>query len=110
MLTQAQRLLQVLASDPSLRGVIQALQFGLLGVQGGQITLDAMTWPLTLGANTLEQVNAGRPANFSWRDLVQGRAATPGELRRFFDHPGDHELFGSRTRTAGERRHPQGRR
>src|ERR1700686_3793041 len=34
-LTQAQRLVQVLAGDPSLRGVIQALQFGLLGVQGG---------------------------------------------------------------------------
>ena len=35
MLTQAQRLVQVLAGDPSLRGVIQTLQFGLLGVQGG---------------------------------------------------------------------------
>ena len=49
MLTQAQRLVQILAGDPSLRGVIQALQFGLLGVQGGQITLDNMTWPMTLG-------------------------------------------------------------
>ncbi len=48
MLTQAQRLVQVLAGDPTLRGVIQALQFGLLGVQGGQITLDNMTWPLTI--------------------------------------------------------------
>src|ERR1700691_5964628 len=58
MLTQAQRLVQVLASDPSLRGVIQALQFGLLGVQGGQITLDNMTWPMTLGADAIEKVNA----------------------------------------------------
>jgi uncharacterized protein len=31
MLTQAQRLVQVLAGDPTLRGVIQVLQFGLLG-------------------------------------------------------------------------------
>ena len=52
MLTQAQRLVQVLAGDPSLRGVLQVLQFGLLGVQGGQITLDNMAWPMTLGANT----------------------------------------------------------
>ena len=52
VLTQAQRLVQVLAGDPSLRGVIQALQFGLLGVQGGQLTLDNMTWPMTLAANT----------------------------------------------------------
>jgi hypothetical protein len=85
MLTQAQRLVQVLAGDPSLRGVIQALQFGLLGVQGGRITLDNMTWPMTLGAAAIEKVNAGQPATFSWRDLVQGRASTPGELRHFLN-------------------------
>ncbi|HUI14315.1 MAG TPA: MMPL family transporter [Xanthobacteraceae bacterium] len=82
-LTQAQRLIQVLAGDPSLRGVIQALQFGLLGVQGGQITLDNMTWPMTLAADTLEKVNAGQPTSFSWHELVQGRASTPDELLRF---------------------------
>jgi uncharacterized protein len=88
MLTQAQRLVQVLAGDPSLRGVIQSLQFALLGVQGGQITLDNMTWPLTLAAKTLENVNAGKPASFSWRDLIQGRASTPSELRRFLNVQG----------------------
>jgi hopanoid biosynthesis associated RND transporter like protein HpnN len=87
-LTQAQRLVQVLAGDPSLRGVIQALQFGLLGVQGGRITLDAMTWPMTLGAAAIEKVNAGQPATFSWRDMVQGRAATPGERRKFLNIQG----------------------
>jgi hopanoid biosynthesis associated RND transporter like protein HpnN len=83
MLTQATRLVQVLASDPSLRGVLQTLQFGLLGVQGGRITLDAMTWPMTLAADTVEEVNAGRPASFSWRELVQGSRAKHGELLRF---------------------------
>jgi uncharacterized protein len=87
-LTQAQRLVQVLAGDPSLRGVIQALQFGLLGVQGGRITLDAMTWPMTLGADAIEKVNAGQPATFSWRDMVQGRASTPGERRKFLNIQG----------------------
>jgi hopanoid biosynthesis associated RND transporter like protein HpnN len=82
-LTQAQRLIQVLAGDPSLRGVIQALQFGLLGVQGGQLKLDDMTWPLTLAANALDKVNAGQPASFSWHELVQGRASTSDELLRF---------------------------
>ena len=82
-LTQAQRLIQVLAGDPSLRGVIQALQFGLLGVQGGQITLDNMTWPMTLAAGVLEKVNAGQPTSFSWHELVQGHAATPDDLLRF---------------------------
>ena len=84
-LTQAQRLVQVLAGDPSLRGVIQALQFGLLGVQGGRITLDQMTWALQLGADTLEQINGGQPASFSWRELVQGRKATTSELRHFLN-------------------------
>ena len=83
MLTAASRLIQVLAGDPSLRGVIQALQFGLLGVQGGRINLDAMTWPMKLAADTLEQVNAGKPASFSWKDLVQGSAARPDQLLRF---------------------------
>jgi uncharacterized protein len=85
MLTQAQRLLQVLAGDPSLRGVIQALQFGLLGVQGGKITLDNMTWPMMLAAAAIEKVNAGQPASFSWHDLIQGRAAKANELRRFLN-------------------------
>ena len=80
--------MQVLAGDPSLRGVIQALQFGLLGVQGGRITLDAMTWPMTLGADAIEKVNAGQPATFSWRDMVQGRASTPGERRKFLNIQG----------------------
>jgi hopanoid biosynthesis associated RND transporter like protein HpnN len=87
-LTQAQRLVQVLAGDPSLRGVIQALQFGLLGVQGGRITLDAMTWPMTLGADAIEKVNAGQPATFSWRDMVQGRASTESERRKFLNIQG----------------------
>ncbi len=83
MLTQATRLIQTLAGDPSLRGVLQALQFGLLGVQGGRITLDAMAWPMTLAAETVEKVNAGQPASFSWRELVQGHAAKPSDLLRF---------------------------
>jgi uncharacterized protein len=83
MLMQATRLLQVLTGDPSLRGALQALQFGLLGVQGGRITLDAMTRPMTLAADTIEKVNAGRPASFSWRELVQGSAPKPDELLRF---------------------------
>jgi hopanoid biosynthesis associated RND transporter like protein HpnN len=85
MLTRAQRLIQVLASDPSLRGVVQALQFGLLGVQGGQITLDNMTWPMTLGADAIEKVNANQPASFSWHDMVEGHASSKSDLLRFIN-------------------------
>jgi len=83
MLSQAQRLVQVLAADPSLRGVIRALQYGLLGVQGGKLKLDGMKRPLTLAADTLDQVNAGRPASFSWQVLVRGHEPKPSELLRF---------------------------
>jgi len=83
MLTQAQRLVQVLAGDPSLRGVIQVLQFGLLGVQGGELTLDQTAWPMTLAAGAIEKVNAGQPASFSWHELVEGRPSTTDEKLRF---------------------------
>jgi uncharacterized protein len=83
LLTQAQRLFQVLAADPSLRGVLRALQYSLLGVQGGKLTLDAMTWPLTLGSKTLEEVSENKPASFSWQVLAQGHDAKQSELLRF---------------------------
>jgi hopanoid biosynthesis associated RND transporter like protein HpnN len=83
VMSQAQRLVQVLASDPSLRGVIRALQFGLLGVQSGKVALDKMVWPLTLAANTLDQVNANRTATFSWLALLQGQQPKTSDLMRF---------------------------
>ncbi len=85
VLGQAQRLVQVLAGDPSLRGVIQAFQLSLLGVQGGQLTLDNMQWPMNLAADAIENVNAGKPASFSWHEMVQGRATTPSEKLRFLE-------------------------
>ena len=83
LLSQAQRLIQALAADPSLRGVLRALQYGLLGVQSGKLKLDDMQWPLTLANNTLAQVNADKPASFSWLELVRGHPVTAGELLRF---------------------------
>jgi hopanoid biosynthesis associated RND transporter like protein HpnN len=83
MLTQAQRLIGTMAADPSLRGVIRSLQFALLGVQSDKLTLDDMKWPLTRAAETLELVNAGKPASFSWQVLVQGHEAQASDLVRF---------------------------
>ncbi|HEY7248101.1 MAG TPA: MMPL family transporter [Xanthobacteraceae bacterium] len=78
-------LLQVLASDPSLRGIANGLSFAAAGVERKQIELTDLARPLTLGADVLSEVLAGRPASFSWRVLVQGRPATPEELRRFIE-------------------------
>jgi hopanoid biosynthesis associated RND transporter like protein HpnN len=83
MLSQAQRLIQVLAADPSLRGALRALQYGLLGVQSGKLKLDEMQWPLKLAANTVDEVNANRLATFSWLTLVQGHEPKTSDLLRF---------------------------
>jgi hopanoid biosynthesis associated RND transporter like protein HpnN len=82
---QAQALFQVLVSDPSLRGLVQALTFGLAGLQRKMYTLDDMTRPLTMFAATLEDVAAGKPASFSWRELVDRKTPTESDLRRIIE-------------------------
>ena len=87
-LTRAQPLLGTLASDPSLRGVLDALQFGAMGVQGGHFKLDDMARTLDLASDTLDRVVAGQKTSFSWRVMVKGKPADTGELRRFIEaHP-----------------------
>jgi hopanoid biosynthesis associated RND transporter like protein HpnN len=81
-LTRAGPLLGALSSDPSLRGLVQAMTFGLMGVRSGEITLDGMARPLTMAATTVEDALAGRRAVFSWYELVNGRAANDSELRQ----------------------------
>ncbi len=80
---QAQLLFQVLNSDPTLRGLVQGLTFGLAGLQRKMYTLDDMAQPLSMFATTLEATAAGKPASFSWRELVNRKAPTPSDLRRF---------------------------
>ncbi len=97
-LTQAQRLVQVLAGDPTLRGVIQVLQFGLLGVQGGELTLDKMTWPLDLAAGDRREGQC-RAAG----ELLLARTGPRPRLHQqrsaaLSDHPGDARLFRARAR------------
>jgi uncharacterized protein len=84
-LVKAGPLLQALAADPSLRGALGALSFGLAGVQYGQIQLDDLARPMTMAADTVQEALEGRPASFSWRVLVSGKAADPQELRRFIE-------------------------
>jgi len=81
-LTRAGPLIGALASDPSLRGLVQALSFATMGVQQQQLPLDAMTRPLNMAAEPIEKVLAGESASFSWKVLLQGEAQ-PAELRHF---------------------------
>src|SRR6266852_3687077 len=84
-LTRADALLETLAADPSLRGTLDALSFGVMGVERKELKLDDMTRPMTLAADTVEDVVASRPASFSWRVLASGKPAQPRDLRRFIE-------------------------
>jgi uncharacterized protein len=81
-LTRAGPLLGALSSDPSLRGLVQAMTFGLMGARSGEITLDGMARPLTMAADAIETTLAGKRAVFSWYEMVNGRPANDSELVR----------------------------
>jgi uncharacterized protein len=82
-LTRAGPLIGALASDQSLRGLVQALSFALMGVQQQEISLDAMTHTLEQAAAPIEKVMANQPADFSWKALLAGGTVQPSQLRRF---------------------------
>jgi uncharacterized protein len=84
-LSRAQFLIGALANDPSLRGVMKALSFVTGGVQGGEVKLDQLVWPLSLADRTLSDVLAGKPATFSWQELIQGSPPPAMQLHHFIE-------------------------
>jgi uncharacterized protein len=84
-LTKAQPLISGLAGDPTLRGVMKTLSFAAQGVQGGQIKLDDLAWPLSLAEKTLGDVLSDRHATFSWQELTQGSAQKAAQLQHFLE-------------------------
>jgi hopanoid biosynthesis associated RND transporter like protein HpnN len=84
-LTRAQPFIAALAGDPSLRGVMTALSFAARGAQAGQIRLEQLAWPLSLADQTLSDVLSGKPAAFSWQELLQGRPLPASQLRHFVE-------------------------
>jgi hopanoid biosynthesis associated RND transporter like protein HpnN len=82
-LTEAEPVLKVLVTDPSLRGLVQAMAYVMAGIDAGRLTLDQTARALNLVDTSLENVLAGRPASFSWRELMNGKPPEPMDLRRF---------------------------
>jgi len=74
-------LIQDLATDPSLRGMVAALEDGLIGVNSKKLKLDDMARVFDASSQTVEDILAGRPASFSWRALAQGQDASASDLR-----------------------------
>src|SRR5215467_10310837 len=82
-LDRADPLIGTLAADPSLRGVLDALALALEGVARGELSLEALSSPMTSAADALQAVIDGRPASFSWQVLSAGKPAAPEQLHRF---------------------------
>jgi hopanoid biosynthesis associated RND transporter like protein HpnN len=84
-LTKAQPLISTLAGDPTLRGVMTALSSGAEGVEARRIKLGQLAWPLSLADRTLSDVLSGKPATFSWQELLQGHQLPARQLRHFIE-------------------------
>jgi uncharacterized protein len=84
-LGEAKPLIQTLAQDSNLRGLTTALNYGLIGARMNQYTLDDLSGTLNTVSDTLDEVIAGHPARYSWRAMLNGRPASPGERRRFVE-------------------------
>jgi hopanoid biosynthesis associated RND transporter like protein HpnN len=78
-------LIGVLASDLSLRGLTRATQMTLIGVSQERVSLNALAPTYTKAAIAVENLLAGRPAVFSWQELLTGKPPQPSELRRFIE-------------------------
>ena len=79
-LIAAEPFLGPMAADPSLRGLMGSLDAALQGVGAGQTRLSSLAWPIRRLADTLETVESGEPAAFSWQTLIGG--ADPSQLRK----------------------------
>jgi uncharacterized protein len=78
-------LIEIMAGDPSIRGLTGALETGLAGVKRGQVKLDNTERPFSLIAQTIEDVLNKGSATFSWRELVSDKPLTDSDRRGFIE-------------------------
>jgi uncharacterized protein len=78
-------LIEIMAGDPSIRGLTGALETGLAGVQRGQIKLDGTARPFNLIAQTVEDILNKGTATFSWRELMSEKPLTDSDRRAFIE-------------------------
>jgi hopanoid biosynthesis associated RND transporter like protein HpnN len=78
-------LIEIMAGDPSIRGLTGALETGLAGVKRGQVKLDNTERPFNLIAQTVENVLNKGTTTFSWRELVSDKPLTDSDRRAFIE-------------------------
>src|SRR5664279_695743 len=78
-------LIEIMAGDPSIRGLTGALETGLAGVKRGQAKLDNTERPFNLIAQTVETILSKGTATFSWRELISDKPLTDSDKRAFIE-------------------------
>jgi hopanoid biosynthesis associated RND transporter like protein HpnN len=78
-------LIEIMAGDPSIRGLTGALEAGLAGIKRGQVKLDSTERPFTLIAETVENVLNTGSGTFSWRELVSDKPLADSDRRAFIE-------------------------
>ncbi|MBS0532070.1 MAG: MMPL family transporter [Proteobacteria bacterium] len=78
---QAAPLVEIMAGDPSLRGLTGALESTLAGLKRGQFTLEGAARPFSMIAQTVEDVLTKGTGMFSWRQLVSDKPLPDSERR-----------------------------
>ena len=78
-------LIEIMAGDPSIRGLTGALETGLAGVKRGKVKLDSTERPFNLIAQTVENVLNTGSATFSWRELTSEKPLTDSDRRAFIE-------------------------
>jgi hopanoid biosynthesis associated RND transporter like protein HpnN len=78
-------LIEIMAGDPSIRGLTGALETGLAGIKRGQFKLDSTERPFDLIAQTIENALNTGSATFSWRELVSNKPLTDADRRAFIE-------------------------
>jgi uncharacterized protein len=78
-------LIEIMAGDPSIRGLTGALETGLAGVSRGQVKLDNTARPFNQIAQTVEDVLGKGTATFSWRQLVSDKPLADSDRRAFIE-------------------------
>ncbi len=84
-LESAAPLVEIMAGDPSIRGLTGALETGLAGVKRGQVKLDNAARPFNLIAQTVEDILGKGTATFSWRELTSDKPLTESDKRAFIE-------------------------
>ena len=82
---KAAPLIEIMAGDPSIRGLTGALETGLAGVKRGEVKLDDTTRPFNQISQTVEDILNKGTANFSWRQLVSDKPLEDSDKRAFIE-------------------------